>query len=108
MVNKNIGQNMEVYEDDMLIKKKTTKENFADLKGTFETLQKYKMKPNFAKCTFGVSLGKFLSFIVSQWGIEANLEKMKAVLEMMSPKIVKEVQRLTSHVAALNRFVSKL
>ena len=47
-------------------RKKTTKENLVDLKGTFETLQKYKMKPNFAKCTFGVSLGKFLSFIVSQ------------------------------------------
>ena len=66
MFNKNIRQNMEVYVDDMLVKRKMTKEHLADLKETFETLQKYKMKPNLLKCTFGVSLGKFLSFIVSQ------------------------------------------
>lgn len=91
MFNKNIGQNVEVYVDDMLVKRKTTKEHLADLKETFETLQKYKMKPNPVKCTFGVSLGKFLSFIVFQWGIEANPEKVKAILEMTSPKTVKEV-----------------
>ena len=59
------------------------------------------------KCAFGVSSGKFLGFMVSQWGIEANLEKVKAILEMTSRRNVKEVQRLTRRVALLNRFVSR-
>ena len=65
------------------------------------------MKLNPSKCAFGVSSGKFLGFIVSQRGIEANPEKVKAILEMNSPRTIKEVQSLTGRVAALNRFVSK-
>ena len=65
------------------------------------------MKLNPTKYTFGVSSGKFLGFMVSQRGIEANPEKVKAILEMSSPKMIKEVQSLTGKVAALNRFVSK-
>ena len=64
-----------------------------------------KLNPN--KCAFRVASGKFLGFMVSQRGIEANLEKVRAILEMTSPKIVKEVQKLTSRIAALNRFASK-
>ena len=56
---------------------------------------------------FGVSSGKFLGFIVSQQGIEANPEKVKAILDMTSPRSVKEVQRLTRRIATLNRFVSR-
>ena len=65
------------------------------------------MKLNPSKCVFGVSSGKFLGFMVSQRGIEANSEKVKAILEMSSPKTVKEVQSLTGRIATLNRFVSK-
>ena len=66
------------------------------------------MKLNPSKCALGVSSGKFLRFIVSQRGIEANPEKVRAILEMSSPKMVKEVQSLTGRVAALNRFISKV
>ena len=65
------------------------------------------MKLNLVKCIFGVSSGKFLGFMVSQRGIEVNPEKVRAILDMVSPKTVKEVQRLTGRVAALNRYVSK-
>ena len=65
------------------------------------------MKLNPSKCAFGVSSGKFLGFMVSQRGIEANPKKVKAILEMSSPRTVKEVQSLTGRIAALNRFVSK-
>lgn len=61
---------------------------------------------NPAKCAFGVASRKFLGFMVSQRGIEANPEKIKAILEMQSPRSVKEVQRLTGCVAALSRFVA--
>ena len=65
------------------------------------------MKLNPSKCTIGVSFGKFLGFMVSQRGIEANPEKLRAILEMSSPKMIKEVQSLIGRVAALNKFVSK-
>ena len=65
------------------------------------------MKLNPSKCAFGVASGKFLGFMVSQREVEANPEKVQAILNMKSPKTVKEVQKLTGRIAALNRFVSK-
>ena len=107
MFSKQIGRNMEVYMDDMLVKSKEAKTHLEDLQETFDTLRRYRMKLNPAKRVFGVSLGKFLGFMVSQQGIKANLEKVRAILDMASPKTVKEVKRLTRRVTALNRFVSK-
>ena len=98
---------MEVYVDDMLVKIKRAELYLDDLRETFNTLRKYQMRLNPTKCVFGVSFGKFLGFMVSQWGIEANPEKVKAILDMTSPRSVKEVQRLTGCIATLNRFVSK-
>ena len=66
------------------------------------------MKLNPSKCAFGVSLGKFLRFMVSQWGIEANPDKIQEILNMEPPRNVKEVQSLIGRVATLNRFVSKV
>uniref|UniRef100_A0A2N9GXC3 RNase H type-1 domain-containing protein n=1 Tax=Fagus sylvatica TaxID=28930 RepID=A0A2N9GXC3_FAGSY len=102
-----IGRNVEVYVDDMLVKSKKDDNHLADLKETFQALRRYNMKLNPAKCVFGVSSGKFLGFMVSQRGIEANPDKIKAILEMSPPKTVKEVQSLTGKAAALNRFVSR-
>ena len=65
------------------------------------------MKLNPKKCAFRVASGKFLGFMVSHRGIETNLEKIKAILDMKPLQNVKEVQFLTGRVAALNRFVSK-
>jgi hypothetical protein len=56
---------------------------------------------------FGVASGKFLGFIVSQRGIEANPEKIQAVLDMHPPKTMKQLQQLTGRIAALNRFISR-
>jgi hypothetical protein len=103
-----IGRNVEVYVDDMLVKSKEEDNHLHDLGETFETLRKYQMKLNPSKCAFGVYLGKFLGFMVSQRGIEANPDKIKAILEMQPLKTTKEVQRLTGRIAALNRFMSQL
>ena len=107
MFKKQIGRNVEVYVDDMLVKSKEEEDHLDDLKETFNTLRQYSMKLNPSKCAFRVSSIKFLGFMVSQGGIEANPEKVKAILEMSSPKTIKEVQSLTGRVATLNRFVSK-
>ena len=98
---------MEVYIDDMLVKSPTAKLHIAHLSEAFQILREYNMKLNPAKCAFGVSAGKFLGFIVNNRGIEANPDKIKAVLEMPSPSDIKEVQRLTGRIAALSRFVSR-
>ena len=65
------------------------------------------MKLNPSKCVFGVALGKFLGFMVSKKGIEANPEKVQAIINMASPKTVKEVLKLIRRIAALNRFISR-
>ena len=65
------------------------------------------MRLNPSKCAFGVASGKFLGFMVSQRGIEANSEKVRAIIDMTSPRTVKEVQKLIGRIAALNRFVSR-
>ena len=62
---------------------------------------------NLSKGAFGVLSRKFLGFIVSQRGIEANPVKVRAILEMSTLKTIKEVQSLMGRVAALNRFISK-
>ena len=65
------------------------------------------MKLNPSKCVFGVVSGKFLGFMVSQKGIEANPEKVQAIINMASPRTVKEVQKLIGRIVALNKFVSR-
>uniref|UniRef100_A0A2N9I4E8 RNA-directed DNA polymerase n=1 Tax=Fagus sylvatica TaxID=28930 RepID=A0A2N9I4E8_FAGSY len=107
MFHDQIGRNVEVYVDDMLVKSKEEDGHLDDLRETFQTLRKYQMKLNPSKCAFGVYSGKFLGFMVSQRGIEANPDKIKAILEMQPPKNTKEVQRLTGRIAALNRFMSR-
>uniref|UniRef100_A0A2N9GA07 Uncharacterized protein n=1 Tax=Fagus sylvatica TaxID=28930 RepID=A0A2N9GA07_FAGSY len=90
-----IGRNVEVYVDDMLVKSKKDEDHLSDLIETFQTLRRYNMKLNPAKCVFGVSSGKFLGFMVSQRGIEANPDKIKAILDMSPPKTVKEAFQWT-------------
>ena len=107
MFRPHIGQNVEVYVDDILVKSQDEEIHLNDLQETFDTLRQYNMKLNPNKCAFGVSPGKFLGFMVSHRGIEANPDKIRAILDMKPPQNVKEVQSLTGRVAALNMFVSK-
>ena len=90
MFNK-IGRNMEVYMDNMLVKSKKELAHLDDLKETFTTLKQYQIKLNPSKCAFRVVSGKFLRFMVSQKRIEANSEKTRAILNMTSPKTIKEI-----------------
>lgn len=102
-----MGRNVEVYVDDMLVKSIRAPDHVADLKETFNTLRRYKMKLNPTKCAFGVSSGKFLGYLVSQRGIEANPEKVRAMLEMQPLRTTKQLQQLTGRIAALNCFISR-
>ena len=102
-----IGRNVEVYIDDMLVKSIREDDYLNDLQETFDTLRSYNMKLNPSKCVFGVTVGKFLGFMVSQRGIEVNLDKIRVILKMTLSTNIKEVKSLNGKVAALNRFVSR-
>ena len=91
MFNTQIGRNMGVYVDNMLVKSKEKPTHLDDLKEMFATLRQYQMKLNPSKCVFGVASEKLLGFMVSKRGIEANPKKVKAILNMTLPKTVKEV-----------------
>jgi hypothetical protein len=92
----------------MVIKTENSENFIEDLQLVFNSLRRYRWKLNLEKCVFGVPAGKLLKFIVSHRGIEANLEKIEAIMRMEAPRSQKKVQRLTGCMAALSRFISRL
>ena len=100
-----IGRSLQVYMDDMLVKSLQEDNHLSNLQETFDTLRSYNMKLNPSKCTFRVTTGKFLGFMVSQRGIKVNPNKIRAIMEMTPPTSIKEVQSLNGKVATPNRFV---
>ncbi|XP_025618967.1 uncharacterized protein [Arachis hypogaea] len=100
-----IGRNIEIYVDDMVAKSTKDRSHCDDLKEIFGQIRAYNMRLNPEKCAFGVQGGKFLGFMLTSRGIEANPEKCKAILNMTSPKTIKEVQQLAGRIAALSRFL---
>jgi len=101
-----IGRNVQAYVDDMVVTSRVKDQHVANLEELFTTIVKYKLKLNLKKCVFGVEAGKFLGFLLTERGIEANPEKCTAILGMRSPISMKEVEQLTGRMAALSRFVS--
>nr|KYP44616.1 Retrovirus-related Pol polyprotein from transposon 17.6 [Cajanus cajan] len=100
-----IRKNMEVYVDDMVVKSADTPSHVADLAEVFHALRQCQMRLNPDKCVFGVSGGKFLGFMLSSRGIEANPDKCQAIIDMKSPESLKEVQKLDGRLTALSRFL---
>ena len=87
-----IGHTVEVFIDDIVIKRKTRDEHTRHLEEVFHLLKKYDVNLNPSKCAFGVSAGKFLGFMVSQRGIEVSPEQVKTVMETPPPRNKKELQ----------------
>jgi len=101
-----LGRNVQAYVDDMVVASHDRRQYTTDLEELFATISKYRLKLNPEKCVFGVEVGKFLGFMLTERGIEANPDKCTAIIAMRSPTSVKEVQQLTGQMAALSRFVS--
>ena len=102
-----IRRTVEVYIDDIVVKSKTRGEHDQHLKEISHLMREYNMKLNSSKCTFGVSADKFLGFMVTQRGIEVNSDQIKVVMETSASSSKKELQRLTSRLAALRRFIAR-
>jgi dsDNA-binding SOS-regulon protein len=103
-----LNKNIEAYVDDMVIKTRNSDTLITDLEDTFASLREYRWKLNPNMCVFGVPSGKLLSFIISHRGIEDNPEKISTITNIKAPTCIKDVQKLTGCMAALNRFISKL
>ena len=108
MFESQIGQIVEAYIDDMVVKSKQTSRHLNDLGSMFFVLRKHKLRLNASKCSFGVGLGKFLVYMITYRGIEVNPVQIKVINDMHSPWNPKEVQKLTGMTAVLNRFIAWL
>ena len=76
-----IGHTVEVYIDDIVVKRRTKSEDARHLEENFRLMKAYNIKLNPAKCSFGVSIDKFLRFLLTQRGIEINPDQIKAIME---------------------------
>nr|GEV94569.1 reverse transcriptase domain-containing protein [Tanacetum cinerariifolium] len=92
---------------DLVIKSRTKKEVIKDIEEMFKTLREINMKLNPKKCAFGIREGIFLGYKVDADGLRVCPDKVKAVLDLPSPKCLKDVQKLNGKLASLNRFLSK-
>src|SRR5438876_3076241 len=99
---------MEAYVDDLVVKTKNHTSLLEDLDETFHNRRRHRMMLNPEKCVFGVPAGKLLGCLVSNRGIEANPDKIRAIEWMRSPTKLKDMQRLAGCMVALSRFISRL
>nr|GEW00378.1 reverse transcriptase domain-containing protein [Tanacetum cinerariifolium] len=102
-----VGQNIEVYADDLVIKSHTEKEMLRDIDEMFRTLRKINMKLNPKKCTFGAVEGMFLGYMISPKGIKPCPDRTEVVMRLLSPRTIKGVQSLNGKLASLDGFLSK-
>nr|XP_025617259.1 uncharacterized protein LOC112709589 [Arachis hypogaea] len=100
-----IGKTVEVYVDDILAKTTRPDDLLNDLASVFASLRQHGMRLNPLKCAFAMEAGKFLGFMITQRGVEANPEKCQAILQMKSPGCIKDVQRLAGRLTSLSRFL---
>ena len=107
MFESQMGKNIEVYIDDMVVKSKIVSEHIRDLANIFKILRGHKLRLNASKCSFGVGSGKFLSYMVTRRGIEVNPDQVRAINNLQPLRNPKEIQKLTGMTAALNRFISR-
>ena len=79
-------RNVEVYVDDMIVKSRDRADHLAALKRFFERIRQFRLRLNPKKCTFRVTFGKLLGYMVSEKGIETNPDKIRAILDMPGPR----------------------
>jgi dsDNA-binding SOS-regulon protein len=103
-----IGKNVQVYIDDMVVTTRRKATLIDDLLETFDSLDKYYLKLNPNKCSFGVPAGQLLGYLVSARGVETNPEKIQAILTMKKPTNLRRIQQLAGRVAALSQFIARL
>ncbi|RVW45283.1 Retrovirus-related Pol polyprotein from transposon 17.6 [Vitis vinifera] len=101
-------RNVEVYVDDMIVKSRGQADHLAALERFFERIQKFRLRLNPNKCTFGVTSRKLLGHMVSERGIEVEPDKIKAILDMLVSRTEKDIRGFLSRLQYINRFIARL
>jgi hypothetical protein len=103
-----VGRNMLSYVDYIVVVSKKRENYIVDLAKTFVNMHETRLKLNLEKCVFWITKGKVLGSLVSTKGIEVNLNKIKAIIQMQPPQGRKDVKKPTGRIVSPNRFISKL
>ncbi|XP_059589978.1 uncharacterized protein LOC132252789 [Vitis vinifera] len=101
-------RDVEVYVDDMIVKSRDRADHLAALQRFFERIRQFRLRLNPKKCTFGVTSGKLLGHIVSERGIEVDPEKIRAILDMPTPRTEKEIRGFLGRLQYISRFIARL
>jgi hypothetical protein len=99
-----IGRNLEVYVDNIVVRSQKSGSLISDLEETFNNLRQFNIKLNPKSCTFRVPQGKLLAYIITEQGIEANTNKISVIAKMGQVRNVKDVQWILACLTVLNRF----
>lgn len=97
---------IEDYIDDVVVRSKESDRHISDLRRVFTRCREYKM--NLLKCTFGVSSGKFLGFVIHHKGIDIDPTKAKVIQDMNPPKTLNELKSFIRKVSYIRRFIPAL
>ncbi|XP_034674313.1 uncharacterized protein LOC117905510, partial [Vitis riparia] len=101
-------RDVEVYVDDMIVKSRDRPDHLAALERFFERIRQFKLRLNLKKCTFGVTSGKLLGYMVSERGIEVDPDKIRAILDMPAPRTEREVRGFLGRLQYISRFIARL
>ena len=82
MLEPQLGKNIKIYVDDMVVKSKMVTEHLGDIGDIFDVLRRHKLHLNASKCSFGVGSNKFLGYMVTHRGIEVNPDQIKAINDL--------------------------
>jgi hypothetical protein len=93
-----LGNTVEVYIDDIVVKLAKFSSHIADLRRAFDKMCRYGLRMNPRKCDFGVSAGKFLGFIIHEHGIEIDPDRIKSIRNVGPPTCKVEVQKFLGKV----------
>jgi hypothetical protein len=103
-----LGNTVEVYIDDIVVKSAEFSSHLADLRKAFDKMCQYGLKMNPHKCVFGVSASKFLGFVIHEHGIKIDPDRIKSIRNVGPPTCKVEVQKFLGEVNYLRRFISNL
>jgi hypothetical protein len=103
-----VGKNVLLCIEEIVVVSKKRETYISDQAETFMNMHEARLKLNTGKCIFGITKGKVLGCLVSTKGIEANPDKIRAIMQMQPPQSRKDMQKFIGQIASLNRFILKI
>ena len=101
-------RDVEVYVDNMIMKSRGRSDHLAALERFFKRIRQFGLRLNPKKCTFGVTSGELLGYMVSERGIEVDLDKIRAILDMPTPRTEREVRGFLGRLQYISKFIARL